>query len=139
MFRKINITNIKAPSFIMNPLELKDYIDFDVKRVYFITEPTGPTGAHCHIDEKELFFLVAGSCMAVIDKGNGLEEHEMIKAGDVLYVGNYIWHHFKNFSEDAVLVALSSTNYRPDRSDYIEDYDEFIKIGYPLINNDENL
>ena len=29
---------------------------------------------------------------------------------------------FKDFSDDALLVALSSTNYSPDRSDYLEDY-----------------
>ena len=45
-----------------------------------------------------------------------------------IYLSSYVWHHFKNFSKDAILLALSSTNYSPDRSDYIEDYDEYKKI-----------
>jgi hypothetical protein len=45
-----------------------------------------------------------------------------------IYTGEYVWHHFKDFSTDAILLALSSTNYNPDRSDYIEDYEEYKKI-----------
>ena len=66
--------------------------------------------------------------MAVIDKGNGKEDILLKGPGDAIYVGNCVWHGFKDFSPDAVLVALSSTNYSPDRSDYIEDYEEYQKI-----------
>ncbi len=125
VFRRLQIPNIKAPNFEMNPLELKDFIDFEVKRIYFITKPTGPTGAHCHKVEKELFVMVAGSCTAEIDDGNGLREIELRAPTDAIYVDAYVWHHFKNFSPEAVLLALSSTNYNPDRSDYIENYDEY--------------
>jgi uncharacterized cupin superfamily protein len=111
----------------MSPVELKDYIDFEVKRVYFITEPKEKTGAHCHKIEKEFFILIKGTATAVIDRGQGLEEIALAGPTSGLYVGAYIWHHFKDFSEDAVLLALSSTNYSPDRSDYIEDYEVFKK------------
>ncbi len=122
------IKSIAAPHFKMHPLELRDYIDFEIKRVYFITDPTGPTGSHCHKKEKEFFFMAQGTCVAVIDKGDGLEEIKLdVETG--IYVGNYVWHHFKNFSPDAILMALSSTNYNPDRSDYIEDYEKFKEIA----------
>jgi uncharacterized cupin superfamily protein len=127
-FQKHEIKKIQAPNFTMSPVELKDYVDFEVKRVYFVTEPKGNTGAHCHKVEKEFFILVHGKCIAVIDQGNGLEEIPMEGPTSALYVGNYIWHHFKDFSPDAVLMALSSTNYSPDRSDYIEDYEEYKKV-----------
>jgi hypothetical protein len=32
----------------MTPLELKEYLDFDVKRVYWISHPVGDTGNHAH-------------------------------------------------------------------------------------------
>ena len=117
-----------AGKFTMNPVELHEYIDFEVKRVYYITSPEGPTGAHCHKKEEEFFILVSGSCTAVIDRGNGLEELPMQAPSSALYVQHYVWHHFKDFSDDAVLLALSSTNYNPNRSDYIEDYDEYLKV-----------
>lgn len=127
-FRQFELKNIQAPNFIMNPLELKDYIDFEVRRVYFITKPTGSTGSHCHKVEIEFFIMIEGSCAAVIDRGNGLEEFELKGPISALYVGNFVWHHFKDFSHDAILLALSSTNYNIDRSDYIENYEEYKKV-----------
>ncbi len=127
-FKQLEIKKIQASNFVMSPVELKDYVDFEVKRIYFITQPIGATGAHCHKVEKEFFILQSGTCVAVIDRGNGLEEIKMEGPTSALYVGNYVWHHFKDFSADAILLALSSTNYAPDRSDYIEDYEEYKKI-----------
>ncbi len=112
----------------MSAVELKEYIDFEVKRVYFITGIKAPTGAHCHKIEAEFFVLQQGSCIAVIDNGNGLEEFKMQGPTSAMYVPPRVWHHFKDFSPDAVLLALSSTNYNPDRSDYVEDYEEFKKL-----------
>lgn len=128
-FKQHEIKKIVVPEkFTMSPVELKDYIDFDVKRIYFITDIKNETGAHCHKVEEEFFILQRGTCTAVIDRGNGLEEIPMQGPTDAIYVANYIWHHFKDFSDDAVLLALSSTNYNPDRSDYIEDYDEYLQV-----------
>lgn len=132
-FQEFEISRIQARNFVMSPLELKDYVDFEVRRVYFISLPTGPTSAHCHLEEKEFFIMISGSCTAVIDRGKGLEEIAMRTPTSAIYVGNLVWHHFKDFSEDAILLALSSTNYRADRSDYIEDYatyrNKLIEIG----------
>lgn len=128
-FQKLNIKKIEVPGkFVMSPVELKEYIDFVPKRIYFITKVLAPTGAHCHKIEEELFILQSGKCTAVIDRGQGLEEFVMNGPSDAFYVPAFVWHHFKDFTPDAVLLAVSSTNYNPDRSDYIEDYEEFKKI-----------
>lgn len=127
-FQIFQLKKIDTPKFVMSAVELKDYIDFEVKRVYFITGIKGPTGAHCHKIEQEFFILQQGSCAAVIDQGSGLEEIPMVGPTSAVYVPPRVWHHFKDFSTDAVLLALSSTNYNPDRSDYVEDYIEFKKI-----------
>lgn len=124
-FQQFEIKKIPTPRFVMSPIELKEYIDFEVKRVYFITDIKEATGAHCHKVEEEFFILVKGACTAVIDRGNGLEEIPMTAPTSAIYVPAYVRHGFKDFSPDAVLLALSSTNYNPDRSDYVEDYDEF--------------
>lgn len=125
----IQLKKIDTPKFVMSPVELKDYIDFEVKRIYFITKPQASTGAHCHKVEEEFFILIQGTATAVIDKGQGLEEIPLTSPTSGLYVPNYVWHHFKDFSSDAILLALSSTNYNPDRSDYIDDYEEFKKMS----------
>ena len=127
-FKQFELKKIDTPKFIMSPVELKEYIDFDVKRIYFITDIKEATGAHCHKVEEEFFVLQKGSCTAVIDEGNGLEEIIMTGPTSALYIPAFVWHHFKDFSADAVLLALSSTNYSADRSDYVEDYEEFKQI-----------
>ena len=127
-FQTFELKKVDTPKFIMSPVELKDFIDFEVKRVYYITQPKAPTGAHCHKIEQEFFIMIQGSCVMVIDRGNGLEEIPFTAPTSGAYVPAYVWHHFKDLSEDAILLALSSTNYSPDRSDYIEDYEEYLKV-----------
>jgi len=128
-FQLYTLKNIDAPNFMMTPLELQEYIDFEVKRVYFFSKPkTGISGEHCHYHEKELFIMVQGSATAIIDKGNGREEITLEGPKTAIYVPNYVWHGFKDLSDDAIIVAASSTNYSPDRNDYLEDYDEYLKI-----------
>lgn len=130
-YKLFTLNNIQAPNFLMTPLELKDFIHFEVKRVYFISNPQGPknTGAHCHKQEEdELFVMMSGSCTAVLDDGSGIEEVKLTAPKHALFVPKMVWHHFKNLSDDIVLVALTSTNYNPDRSDYCENYEDFQKL-----------
>lgn len=43
-FQQFELNKIVVPGkFTMSPIELKDYIDFEVKRVYFITKPEDKT------------------------------------------------------------------------------------------------
>lgn len=130
-YQLFTLKNIQAPNFLMTPLELKDYIDFEVKRVYFIRDPQGEklTGSHCHkTEEDELFVMVAGSCTAVLDDGHGLEEIKLTAPLHALHVPQLVWHHFKDLSPDVVLLAITSTNYNPNRADYCENYENFQKL-----------
>lgn len=130
-YKLFDLKNIAVPNFLMTPIELKDYIDFEVKRVYFISNPSAQklTGSHCHLkDEDELFVMVSGTCTMVVDDGNGLEEIKMEGPKSAAYIPHMVWHHFKDLSDDAVLLAITSTNYNPNREDYCENYDEFKKL-----------
>ncbi len=120
------LKNIQAPNFLMTPLELKEFIDFTVKRVYFISSPTGNTGNHAHRqDEDEIFIQVQGSCTINVDDGHGMEEIELVGPKQAIFVPHMVWHGFKDLSPDCIIMALTSTNYDPTRTDYCEDYTEF--------------
>ena len=127
-FKKLKLKIVENNKATYSFAELEDFVDWEVKRVYYIQNVKTDTGQHCHKQEKELFVMVAGSCTAIIDSGNGKEDVFLEGPGDAIYVGDYVWHGFKDFSEGAILLALSSTNYKEDRSDYVEDYDEYKKI-----------
>lgn len=127
VFEVFELKSTVTPSSILTAIELRDYIDFKIKRLYYITTPKTDSGQHCHFIEKELFILIQGSCTAVIDRGQG-KENILLNPGKAIYVANYVWHGFKDFTKDTILLAASSTNYKPDRSDYLQDYEKYLQI-----------
>lgn len=128
-YKLFDLKNIQAPNFVMTPLELKEYLDFEVKRIYFISAPTGPTGNHAHRQaEDELFIMQQGHCTICVDDGSGMQEISLDARHTAISIPHMVWHGFKDFSKDALLLALTSTTYDPTRSDYIEDYEEFKRL-----------
>ena len=130
-FKKIDLNTFASRGYQLTPIEFKDAVPFEVKRVYFITnfEPGSKTGEHCHKVEEEVFIQIQGTSIAVIDRGKGIEEVVMNGPGGALYVPNFVWHGFTNASPDCVIAALSSTHYGASREDYVEDYEEFKRIS----------
>ena len=130
-FKKIHLKSFTNRGFNLTPVEFKDVVPFEVKRMYWFDgmQPEHKTGAHIHHVEEEFFIQAKGTSVAIIDHGQGVEEISMAY-GDAIYCPNYVWHGFKDPSADALIIALSSTNYNPDRSDYVEDYNEFLKLTH---------
>jgi mannose-6-phosphate isomerase-like protein (cupin superfamily) len=128
-FRQYDLKHVKGRDNMYELFEIDaaTYVDFDIKRIYYLTDIGGPTGQHCHYIEKELFVMATGSCTAIIDRGYGKEEIPM-NQGQAIYCGDHVWHGFKDFSTNAILLAVSSTKHNPDRSDYLEDYDEYQRL-----------
>lgn len=127
-YKLYTLKNIAAPAFTMTPLELVEYIGFEVKRVYFITSPVGlkATGNHAHrVEEDELFVMVQGTCTINVDDGSGMESIRLEGPKSAIYVPHMVWHGFSELSDDAIILALTSTNYDASRADYCEDYIEF--------------
>jgi dTDP-4-dehydrorhamnose 3,5-epimerase-like enzyme len=130
-YKLFTLKNIQAPHFVMTPMELKEYLDFEVKRIYLISSPTGDmkTNQHAHrADEDEVFVQVQGSCTIQVDDGSGLTDIKLEGPKNAIYVPHMVWHGFKDLSDDCIILALTSTNYDSTRSDYIEDYTEFQKL-----------
>lgn len=100
---------------------------FQIKRVYYIfdTKKGVERGFHAHINLKQMCIVVKGSCIFVLDDGYKREEIKLDNPNQGLYIEGLIWREMKDFSEDCVLVVLASEHY--DESDYIRDYDKFLK------------
>lgn len=100
---------------------------FEIKRVYYIfdTKKDVERGFHAHINLKQIAIAVKGSCTFVLDNGLKKKEIELNNPNQGLLIEGLIWREMKNFSEDCVLVVIASEHY--DESDYIRDYDKFLK------------
>ena len=100
---------------------------FDIKRVYYIfeTKEGVERGFHAHINLKQIAIAVKGSCTFVLDNGYKREGIKLTNPNQGLFIEGIIWREMKDFSSDCVLVVLASEHY--DESDYIRDYNKFIK------------
>lgn len=107
------------------PIELKSHIPWEPKRVYYALNMKDGRGGHCHRTECELFVCLQGKMTVKLHDGKQWIEREINAPMEAVRVDNMIWHEFTNFSDDAILLAVSSTNY--DSDDYVRDFDQFLK------------
>ena len=108
-------------------LEANRQIPFDVKRVFYIygTQEGIPRGNHSHYKTKQFLVAVNGSCKVTLDNGKIKETFDLNKPNLGLFQDALIWGTMHDFSSDCVLMVLANEYY--DASDYITDYDKFLK------------
>ncbi len=111
-------------------IALEEFIDipFRIKRVYYMydTIPDVVRGKHAHKNLQQILVCIHGSCKIRLDNGREKKVVALEKPYEGLYVANDMWREMFDFSEDAVLLVFASELY--DESDYIRDYDEFLKF-----------
>lgn len=103
-------------------------IPFDIKRIFYIYGSDNKVVRGQHANRKSQFVLinVAGqSKVKVIDgKGNQII-YCLNRPHTGIYLPPMIWKEMYDFSEDSVLLCLSSEHYEPE--EYIRDYDKYVK------------
>mgnify|MGYP002560239308 CR=1 FL=1 len=109
------------------PLESNDNIPFDIKRVYYIydVEEKVRRGFHSHKNLHQVLICVHGTVKILVKTP---KEEKIIVLDDPtkgLYIGPNIWREMYDFEDGAVLLVLASEHY--DESDYIRDYDDYLK------------
>ncbi|MBP9718700.1 FdtA/QdtA family cupin domain-containing protein [Candidatus Gracilibacteria bacterium] len=102
------------------------HLPFPIKRVYFLFDTKEMRGGHAHRKEQEVFICVSGSFKAKIHDGKRWKSYTLNKPGQALYTGAMIWHQFEDFSDNAIMLALSSTSYEGQKG-YIVDLELFKK------------
>lgn len=109
--------------------EIKD-IPFSIKRAYWIYDVPGgeERGGHAYLRNKELIVALSGSFDVLLDNGREQNVFHLNRSYYGLYVENGIWRQMKNFSTNSLAFIVSSEDY--DESDYIRDYDSFLRLYY---------
>lgn len=102
-------------------------LPFEVKRVYYIWNTSSDTvrGKHAHRKLEQMIVCTSGSCDFILDDGKNRETVHLNNPAQGLYIKHNIWREFTNFSSDCVVMVLVSEHY--DETDYIRNYDEFLK------------
>ncbi len=106
---------------------IKD-IPFEIKRVFYIYGSDSEVIRGRHANRKTEFVLinVAGTSKVKVHYPNGNEcVFSLNKPHTGIYIPKMVWKDMYDFSKDSVLLVLASEYYDP--SEYIRDYDEYLK------------
>ena len=111
----------------LSVLEQNQNIPFEIKRVYYLTSTKKGVsrGFHAHKKLEQVAVCVSGSCMMKLENANEETGVLLDSPTKAIRIEPMVWHEMHDFSEDCVLLVLASNHY--DESDYIRDYQEFLK------------
>lgn len=103
-------------------------IPFRIARVFYIYGSDADVVRGQHANRKSEFVLinVAGTSKVKVKDGEGNEAIYCLNRPHTgIYLPTMVWKDMYDFSEDSVLLVLSSEHYDPD--EYIRDYDQFVE------------
>lgn len=107
----------------------KNTIPFKIKRVYYLFDVPSDAyrGGHAHKEQVELLVALSGSFEVVVDNGSSKERILLNKPDKGLLIQKNTWRELDNFSSGSVCLVLASGEF--DESDYIRDYNDFLKTS----------
>lgn len=111
-------------------LEGEQIIPFEIKRVFYIygSDEAVVRGQHANRITDFVLINVSGTSKVRVIDGNGQRQEVVLdKPHYGIYLPHMLWKDMYDFSADSVLLVLASTHY--DGSEYLRDYDEFIRIA----------
>jgi len=98
---------------------IEDAIDFEIKRIYYIYNARSQRGGHRHKKAIQALVSVSGSCEIYINDGKEEEWVVLDNPNECLILDPKDWHTMDKFSEDSILLVISSEKY--DIDDYIDE------------------
>jgi hypothetical protein len=109
-------------------LEEENHIPFKINRTYWIYDvPGGETrGGHAFKQQQEFIVALSGSFDVEVDNVKLKKTFSLNRSYYGLFIPAGLWRQMLNFSTNSVALVASSTHY--SESDYIREYDEFIKF-----------
>ena len=103
-------------------------IPFEIKRVFYIygSDKDVIRGRHANYNSEFVLINVSGTSKVKVDDGKNQKIFSLDRPHMGIYIPKLVWKDMYDFSEDSVLLCLSSEHY--DADEYIRDYDEYVKI-----------
>ena len=103
-------------------------IPFEIRRVFYIygSDREVIRGRHANYHSEFVLINVAGTSKVRVDDGKNQKVFDLDRPHIGIYLPKVIWKDMYDFSEDSVLLCLSSEHY--DNAEYIRDYDEYIRV-----------
>ena len=126
-YSRIELPKICDPRGNLTVAESMKQVPFEVRRVYWTYDvPSGESrGGHAHKQCLEIIIAISGSFTVTLDNGKEKQAFHLNHPWQGLLVETGVWRTLDDFSSGAVCLVLASDPY--DESDYIYEYDDFLK------------
>jgi dTDP-4-dehydrorhamnose 3,5-epimerase-like enzyme len=112
----INLKTFKDTRGILTVLD--KVVDFEIKRLFYIyAVDDSDRGGHRHHDTHQAAICIKGSCSITNDNNKKIETFVLDSPEKCLILNPEDWHVMHDFSENAILLVLASTEFDP--KDYI--------------------
>lgn len=123
----IQLPKFEDPRGNLSFIEEFKQIPFKIERAYWIYDVPGGQirGGHAFKEQQELLVALSGSFDVVVDDGKVKQTFSLNRSYYGLYIPARIWRQMQNFSTNSLALVLSSTVF--DETDYIREYNDFIK------------
>jgi hypothetical protein len=123
MLKRIDLPVFSDDRGDLGVVEMNQFVDWEVKRFYYLLNVTKPRGSHCVIGEKKIYLVLKGSLVAKFFDGKEWTEFRLEGPNQAVQMEGAYWRDFVDFSEDCVLLAISNMNYEQDK--YIMDFEQY--------------
>ena len=124
----IELPKFADPRGNLSFVEQNNHIPFEIKRTYWIYDVPGgeSRGGHAYKTTDEFIIAISGGFDVTVDDGKEKKTFTLNRSYYGLYVPKGLWRTMENFSTNSLALELANTIY--DRSDYIENYDDFQEL-----------
>ncbi|MDR0866430.1 MAG: FdtA/QdtA family cupin domain-containing protein [Candidatus Symbiothrix sp.] len=122
----IEMPRIENEAGNITPVQGKDNLPFEVKRVFYLYDIPGgeARGAHAHSECHQFLIAAGGSFEVVLDDGKNKRTVTLNRPYYGLHIPPGIWAAEQGFSSGSICLVLASHKY--DEADYIRSYEEFL-------------
>lgn len=137
--RSVNKEHMKEIALVSMPMfieprgnltfgEYGKHLPFVPKRYFVIFDVPENIlrGGHAHRNQHQFLIALKGSLRVEVDNGSEKQAFLLDKPDQGLHIPPMVWGVQYAYSKDAILLVLTSDLY--DRNDYIETYDEYMKL-----------
>lgn len=103
-------------------------IPFSIKRVYYLSDLDSEKDRahHAHKFSRRVLSAIKGTCRVILDDGKIKREYKLNTPLKAVFFDKKVWCELTDFSEDAVILALSDKPYFEE--DYIRNYDKYLEL-----------
>ncbi len=125
--RWINLGNVRDIRGDLTIVQWNQHLPFEAKRVFFVHHVPSEKvrGQHAHTACQQVLVCLNGSVAVVLDDGKQRDQVTVDRSDRGLLIPAGIWATQFRYAPNSVVAVFASHDY--DESDYIRDYDDFLK------------